>query len=131
MDGTRLYCLRGAVCAENTEASITAAVENMCRELFSRHGVRDAGQIVSVQFTITPDLDALNPATAFRRADSGVAPEGIPLFCAQEPAARNMLAKVIRVMVTVYLPCGTKLEPVYLNGAEALRPDLRLSKEPR
>lgn len=120
----RLYCLRGAACAENTEASITAAVEAMCRELFVRHKVQD-GQIVSVQFTVTPDLDALNPATAFRRAHTGIAPEGIPLFCAQEPVVKNMLARVIRVMVSVYLPEGAKLEPVYLNGAEVLRPDLR------
>ena len=48
----------------------------------------------------------------------------VPLFCSQEPVVRNMLPKVVRLMVTAYLPEGTAVVPSYLNGAQVLRPDL-------
>jgi chorismate mutase len=75
--------------------------------------------MVSVLFTITSDLTALNPATALRR--SGLA-LSVPLFASAEPYIEGYLPSVVRILITYY---GTKRpEHVYLNGAEILRPDI-------
>lgn len=90
----------------------------MYRELLEQNAILE-DDIVSVMFTVTTDLTALNPATALRKA--GFA-KSVALFTAAEPCIANSLPRVIRVLVTYY---GSKKPvPVYLNGAEALRPDL-------
>ncbi|MBO4385997.1 MAG: chorismate mutase [Treponema sp.] len=124
MDGKRLYCIRGAVCCENTKESIQENVGFLCSKVFAENKIC-AQDIVSVQFSVTPDLDAMNPATALRLSDTGVDTSAVPLMCSQEPVVRNMLPKVVRLMVTAYLPEGTSVVPSYLNGAQVLRPDLR------
>lgn len=124
MSLNRLYCIRGAVCAQNTKDDIIDSVGSMCGTLFNKNNIQEK-DIVSIQFTITPDLDELNPATALRHCDVGIKVNKVPLFCSQEPVVKNMLKKVIRVMVTVYLPENTLVEHIYLKGAEVLRPDLQ------
>jgi monofunctional chorismate mutase, gram positive type, clade 1 len=120
---TRLYGLRGAVCAENSAASITDAVCALCRTLFSENHLSPQ-DIVSVQFTVTPDLTALNPAAALRRGECGIDVSRCALFCSQEPVVEHMLSKTIRVLVTSYMQDGALPRHVYIQGAEALRPDL-------
>ncbi len=120
----RLYSIRGAVCAENTKDSIIENVELLCSKLFSINSIK-ADDIVNIQFTVTPDLDVLNPATALRFSDTGIDTSRIPLFCAQEPVIKGMLANVIRVMITVYLDKDSICKTAYLNGAEVLRPDIK------
>lgn len=123
MNEERLYCIRGAVCSENTADSITEQVGALCRTLFEQNDI-SVDRVVSIQFTVTPDLDALNPATALRRADTGFETSAISLFCAQEPVVQGMLPRVVRVMVQCYGKSGMEVRPAYLNGAEALRPDI-------
>ncbi|MBR6079570.1 MAG: chorismate mutase [Treponema sp.] len=119
-----LRSIRGAVCAENTVESIINNVGDLCRTLFRDNRI-SGGEIVNVQFTVTQDLDEINPATAFRRAkDLGIDASAVPLFCSQEPAVRGMLPRVVRIMVTAYMDSESKIVPVYINGAEKLRPDL-------
>jgi chorismate mutase len=114
----RLYAVRGAVCCENTAESVSALVPLMYREILDRNGIAESA-IVSVLFSVTSDLTALNPATALRKA--GLA-HAVPLFASAEPFIENYLPRVIRVLITFY---GTKTPiAVYLNGAEVLRPDL-------
>ena len=122
----RLFSIRGAVCCENTAESIKENVELLCKKIFSENSIdsSNSADIVNLQFTMTPDLDALNPATAFRKANLGFDLSKIPLFCSQEPVVSGMLAKVIRLMITLYLPAGTIVTGSYLNGAQVLRPDL-------
>lgn len=114
----RLYAVRGAVCCENTEESIGNSVPDLYRQLITRNGINES-DIVSVLFTMTNDLTALNPATALRKA--GLA-ESLALFASAEPYVEGYLPKVIRVLITYYGSLSPF--PVYLNGAEALRPDL-------
>lgn len=118
MNTNRLYALRGAVCAENSPSSIEKAVKLLFDTLFSRNDIKEE-DLVSIQFTITSDLDALNPATALRKAGYCAS---VPLFCSTEPEIKGMLKQVIRVLITGYF--DTKPEPAYVNGAEILRPDL-------
>jgi len=119
----RMYCIRGAVCSENTADSLVKNVGELYQELCNKNEL-EAADIVSIQFSITPDLDALNPATALRKSDKTGATKNIPLFCCAEPLIQNMKPKVVRVMVTVYKKQEFIPVPVYLNGAESLRPDL-------
>ncbi|MCR5218856.1 chorismate mutase [Treponema sp.] len=120
----RLYSIRGATCAENTAQSIMEGVKEMCSRLFELNKV-ESQDLVNIHFTMTKDLDALNAATALRKTDTGIDTSTVPLFTSQEAEIKGMLPKVIRVMVTLYLPEGSKITPVYVNGAQALRPDFK------
>ncbi len=123
MDGKRLYCIRGASCAENTKESILENTNRLFEEIINKNSL-SAEEFVSIQFTLTPDLNQMNPAAALRRGNCKDIASQVPLFCSQEPVIENMLPKAIRIMVTVYKDPGFKQSPVYINGAEVLRPDL-------
>lgn len=125
MKDKRLFAIRGATTSENTAESIRLAVEEMCREIFMLNSVK-AQDIVSVQFTMTPDLDELNPATALRKSDTGLDTSKIALFAMPELYIKGMPPKTIRVLVTTYLDCDAAVKPVYLNGAKSLRPEFAL-----
>ena len=122
MEGKRLYCIRGATCTENTREAIRTAVGSLFDGICAENRF-DAADMVSIQFTMTADLNELNAATALRTAGTGLDVSAVPLFCAQEPEVKGMLPRVIRIMVSVYMAEGTVLRNVYLNGAEVLRPD--------
>lgn len=114
----RLYAVRGAVCCENTAESVSLYVTRLFQEILILNGITE-DEIISVVFSITDDLTALNPATALRKA--GLA-QDIPLFACAEPFIEGYLPSVVRVLITFY---GSKKPvPVYINGAESLRPDL-------
>jgi len=119
----RLYGIRGATGSDNTKESITANVIEMCKNIFAENSIL-AENIVSIQFTMTKDLNALNPASALRRGgDCGIDVSGVPLFCSQEVDIENSPEKMIRILVTAYLPVNSKVNHVYINGGEKLRPD--------
>jgi chorismate mutase len=88
-------------------------------ELLLRNKLEEP-DLVSVLFSVTPDLDAMNPASALRK--SGRAGDAA-LFSLQESAAKGSLEKTIRVLIHCYMPWGTVPRYVYRNGAEVLRPD--------
>jgi chorismate mutase len=115
----RLYAVRGAVCCENTKDSLSRLVPRLYSEILKQNNI-DETDIVSILFTVTQDLTVLNPATALRAA--GFA-EFAPLFASAEPFIEGGLSSVIRILITYY---GLTVPvPVYINGAEVLRPDLR------
>jgi chorismate mutase len=97
--------------------------EKLMRKLLEVNGLEEA-DLVSVQFTVTQDLTAANPATAFRRL--GYA--STPLFCSLEPPFDGAMQKVVRVLLTADVDEGRELRPVYIQGAEKLRPDLQESE---
>ena len=78
-------------------------------------------------FSLTDDLTAANPAAGLRK--TGFA--ATPLFCTQEAKIDGALPRVIRVLVTWDSLERRAAVPVYLDGAEVLRPDLDLSKGSR
>ena len=118
----RLFGIRGAVCAENTKESISLQTAEMCRKLFSENSL-SAADLVSVQFTLTRDLDVFNPCAALRANDVGIDTSRIPLFCSQEAYIKGGLEKVIRILITAYMDENAVPSPVYMGGAEVLRPD--------
>ncbi len=121
MQDKRLYGIRGAVCTENTAENMQKAVADLMGRIFEKNALRE-DDIVSVQFTLTGDLDCANPASVLRK--SGLC-TGVPLFCAAEPAVKGALAHTVRVLVIAY--SGSKPVHVYLGEAQKLRPDLRSS----
>lgn len=115
----KLTGIRGASCiSEDTPKAVQAAVSALFEELYRKNAINEK-HIVSIQFTLTPDIQSLNPASALRKAGYG---SGCPLFCSQEPVITGMLPKTVRVLITMY--SRKKAVPVYINGAERLRPDL-------
>lgn len=117
------YGVRGAITVEdNTEQAIRGAVETLIETLLRQNQIATA-QIVSVFFTVTPDLTALNPASAIR----SIRPDwhSVPLLCSQEPVITGMLPACIRVLVQWEAPQQNHpVHPVYLGNAKQLRPDL-------
>lgn len=120
----RLYAIRGAVCAENTEDSIKEYSSLLCNEIFKQNSIKTE-DLVSIQFSMTKDLDVYNPCRALRHSQMLIDASQVPLFCTQEAYIKGGLEKVIRVLVEVYLEENTPRSHVYLHGAEVLRPDLK------
>ena len=114
----KLRALRGAVCCEDNEAGISSAVVNLYSRILTENSLSEK-DIVSIQFTVTSDIRALNPATALRK--QGFA-ENTALFCALEPCMEGSLPKTIRILIYYY----SRKRPthIYMGGADVLRPDL-------
>ena len=118
---SRTVAVRGAITVPvNTAVAIRESTARLLRTLLDRNEIDD-GQIVSAIFTATPDLDADFPAHAARMLGW----TDVPLLGAQEIAVPGALPRVVRVLLTVEgVPEGKRLQPAYLEGAAALRPDL-------
>jgi len=112
--------VRGAIqVPDNASSAIDHAAARLVVEVLRQNGIAE-DHIVSIVFSVTGDLTASNPATGLRR--TGFA--STPLFCAQEPNVEGAVPRVIRVLVTYDAPDARRAVPVYLDGAEVLRPDL-------
>lgn len=114
----KVVAIRGAVFCENTEISIRKAVEELFTKMKSENRF-ETEDVVSVQFTVTKDITAFNPATALR--ESKIL-GNVPLFCSLEPDFPAPNVSIIRTLVTVHLSHCAK--HIYCSGAEILRPDL-------
>lgn len=115
----RLYALRGAVQCLNTADDIREQIAALYDELLERNNLRE-DDIVSLIFSVTDDLDALNPAAALRQTGRA---GNIALFAVQEAKSRGSLERTVRALVHCYLSEGAQPRHVYRNGAEVLRPD--------
>jgi chorismate mutase len=119
MKDKRLFALRGAVCCLNNSDDIEKQVSELYDQLLAANALEEA-DIVSLIFSVTPDLDAKNPAAALRH--SGRAGE-LSLFAVQEAFVTGGLEYVIRILIHCYLDTGSVPRHIYRNGAEVLRPD--------
>ena len=114
-----IKAVRGAICIKKDKKEfIINSVNELITQLFQNNSL-NSDNVVSIVFSVTKDLKSLNPAAALRK--NGYA--SIPLFCTQEPVCKGALKRVIRVLIT-YNSLEKKSAPVYINGAEKLRPDL-------
>jgi chorismate mutase len=118
----RLTAVRGAIQVSNdSDEAIEKAVCSLYSAMLDKNEHMVEDNMVCIMFSMTNDLQALNPATALRRAF----PELVtPLFCMQEPQVAGMLSRTIRIMVQFHAPVQTRVQHVYLEGARKLRPDL-------
>lgn len=119
----KLTSIRGATQSLNTKEDIQKNVCDLCNKIFEENKLKTRN-IVNIQFTVTKDITALNPATALRLGKTNFDSSKVALFCSQECEIDKMLPTMIRVMVTTYMSPFLKKTNVYINGAENLRPDL-------
>ncbi len=117
-----LHAVRGATTVDhNEEEAIQGAVHELVGELLSQNDI-EVSQILSVFFTVTQDLTALNPAKAIREKDARW--QRVPMLCAQEPMMDEMLPLCIRVLIQWTAKQSMTVAPVYLGKTQQLRPDL-------
>jgi chorismate mutase len=112
--------VRGAIrVRENTSPFIQDAAVRLVREVLASNRIAE-NELVSIIFSLTGDLTASNPATGLR----SVGFSATPLFCVSEAEIDGGMTRVLRVLVTWNSRGRRPAVPVYLDGAEALRPDL-------
>lgn len=113
--------IRGATTVtENSKTAILEAASELLRAILVANALAPE-HIVSILFTLTPDLDAAYPTKAARELGW----TDIPLLDAQQPRVQGDLVRCIRVMIH----CETErsmrdIKHVYLGEARRLRPDL-------
>lgn len=113
----KLFAVRGATSAKNSAKSISKSICELYTKLLSDNSIYE-NDIVSLQISITKDIDALNPASALRLA--GLALE-VPLFCSQEPVYKNSRPNIIRILLHFYASDDFTPKPVYLRKASKLK----------
>jgi len=121
MPRSTIAAVRGAIqVPKNRADAIRDSTARLLEALIAANRLKPA-RIVSAIFTATPDLTADFPAHAARRLGW----TDVPLLGATEVDVPHALPRVVRVLLTVDgVAEGRRLKPVYLDGAEALRPDL-------
>src|SRR5687768_10314770 len=92
----------------------------MVRQISVRNHL-EPDAIISAQFTMTPDLRSVFPASAAREAGW----TSVPMLCATAIDVPGSLPRCIRVLVHANAREDLKIEHVYLGNAASLRPDLR------
>ena len=120
-DGLTLRALRGATtAAANTSAAISEAVAELIDALVERNNLK-GGQILSVTFSVTADLDAIFPAAIARRREGW---DGVALLDCQQMAVAGDLPRCIRLLAHAWLEQQQPVRHAYLRDAARLRPDL-------
>ncbi len=112
--------IRGATTVPgDTPEQIATAVLELLEAMRARNQFHDH-EVISVIFTMTPDLQSAFPAEAARRAGW----HDIPLLCSAEVAVPGGLPRCLRVLMHVERSWVAGPVPVYLHEAVRLRPDL-------
>jgi chorismate mutase len=113
--------LRGAtqVDADDRDQILEATTE-LVTEVMTRNTLT-TDDVISVIFTVTPDLTAEFPALAARKLGF----HDVPLLCASEINVPHALPRVIRLMAHIETDRPrSAVQHVYLRGATALRLDI-------
>lgn len=113
--------VRGAVQVDRDDPGlINAATSELVTEVIRRNAL-SADDVISMFFTVTPDLSSCFPAAAAR--ELGLT--DVPLMCATEIGVPGAMERVVRLLAHVYSDRPrSRIEHVYLAGARRLRPDL-------
>jgi len=113
--------IRGAtqVDADEREAILEGTAE-LVAEVMNRNDLT-TDDVISVLFTVTPDLRAEFPALAARKTGF----HAVPLMCATEIPVPGAMPRVVRLMAHVETDRPrAEIQHVYLRGAIALRLDI-------
>ena len=117
----RLRAIRGAITVDRDEPELVyAATRELLSEIIARNSV-DPDHIISVIFTVTPDLTSAFPAMAAR----SMGWLDVPLLCTMEIPVPGAMGRCIRVLVHVESDRKrSAIQHVYLGEAQSLRPDI-------
>ena len=113
--------IRGAiqVDADERDAILESTAELVTEVLTRNDLVPD--DVISVLFTVTPDLTAEFPALAARKLGF----HSVPLMCATEIPVKRAMPRVVRLMAHVDTEHPrAQIQHVYLRGAVGLRQDI-------
>lgn len=124
--GAQLRAVRGAITVAHDEPShIHDAARTLIAEMAAANGL-DPADVVSVIFTVTPDLHSAFPATGVRALPGWSA---VPLLCASEIDVPGGLPRCIRALVHTYTTRPRDaVQHAYLGDARVLRPDLQCAR---
>lgn len=120
MNNPLISAVRGAICVKSDDPTlIEQAVCKLYSAVLKANDIEES-DIACLLLTQTSDLKSRNPAGGLRKGGYCAT---TPLFCMQELEIEGMLERVIRVMV-ITNKTVEQVRPVFLDGAEKLRPDL-------
>ena len=118
---SKVRAIRGATqCSANSAEAIDVATKELLKEILRANKLIPS-EVISVIFTVSPDLNAAFPASSARELGF----EEVPLLCSVEIGVPGSLQRTIRVLAHV----ETELEKsdiahIYLGGAKSLRRDI-------
>lgn len=121
-----MCAVRGATTVQqNSPDAIISATLELMDALVAANTI-EATQVVTLWFTLTPDITTYNPAKALRENQDQWS--HTPMMCVQEAAIDGMLPLCLRVLIQ-WQPSGntSNVKPVYLHKAQMLRPDINSS----
>lgn len=120
-DAFRVRAVRGATTVEIDERDhLLDRTRELIDAVLNRNALT-SDDLISIWFTMTPDLHAAFPAEAARLG--GIT--NVPLMCAQELAIDSGIARCIRLLAHVHTAKSAHdLRHVYLHEARQLRTDL-------
>lgn len=113
--------IRGAVQVDADEReAILEGTADLVTTVMSRNDLTP-DDVISVLFTVTPDLTTEFPALAARKLGF----HAVPLMCATEIPVAGAMPRVVRLMAHVETDRPrSEMQHVYLRGAIALRLDI-------
>jgi chorismate mutase len=104
----------------NDRAEILAGTAELVTEVMNRNDL-STDDVISVIFTVTPDLTEEFPALAARKLGF----QEVPLLCASEIDVPGAMPRVVRLMMHIETSKPRlAMQHVYLHGAAALRLDI-------
>jgi chorismate mutase len=113
--------IRGAIQIEADDRElILEGTAELMRSVMGRNDLT-TDDVISVIFTVTPDLTTEFPALAARK----IGFHAVPLMCATEIPVPGAMPRVVRLMAHVETDrARSEIQHVYLRGAAALRLDI-------
>ena len=113
--------IRGAIQLDTDDRdAILEGTAELVAAVMSRNDLT-TDDVISVLFTVTPDLTAEFPALAARK----VGFHAVPMMCATEIPVTGAMPRVVRLMAHVDTDRPrSEIQHVYLRGAAALRLDI-------
>jgi chorismate mutase len=118
---TSVRAIRGATqAAANTAEAVDIATKKLLLEIMKENGLSPEA-VISVIFTVSPDLNAAFPASSARE----VGFEEVPLLCGVEIDVPGALERTIRIMAHVESDRSkSEIAHIYLGAAKSLRRDI-------
>ena len=113
--------IRGATQASaNTAVAIGDATKELLLEMLRANQI-SSEDVISVIFTVSPDLNAAFPASSARELGFS----DVPLICSVEIDVPGALERTIRVMAHVETSLKkSEISHIYLGAAKSLRKDI-------
>lgn len=114
---TRVLAVRGGIAVPaDTVPALTRATEDLLAGLLAANHL-DRADLVSLMFTMTPDLTATNPALVLH--ESGW---DLPALCAQDATFAGAPPRTLRVLAHLSWDRPGRPVAVYLGGAAPTKP---------